>query len=153
MNLHLWNNKRRRKRRSQRLPRDILSSLELQQRMKGPVEISLGELLGRNSRQITAPSIKKHRVRPSLEGLHPTLEKRADDIHTVHFFLRNQLEILHLTVEGLYLRYLAVQDLVFPGPLWLDYLGGFERSKTKMLPNHYGVANVKPSPPPVLDRF
>src|SRR3954467_7288504 len=98
-------------------------------------------------------SIKKHRMRPSLKRLHPTLKKSADDIHTLHFLLRNQLEILHSMIESLYLRYLAIQDLVFPGPLRLDLLGGVERRKTKMLPSHCGVANIKPSPPPVLDRF
>src|SRR3954466_3780494 len=100
--LHLWNRKRRRKRRSQRLPRDILSSLELQQRMKGPVEVSLGEFLSRNPRRITVASIKEHWVRPILEWLHLTLKKSADDIHTIHFLLRNQLEILHSTIESLY---------------------------------------------------
>src|SRR4051812_47073884 len=151
--LHLWNMKRRRKRRSQRFPRDIFSSLELQQQTKGPVEISLGDFLSRNSRRITMPIIKEHRVHPSLEWLHPTLKKCADDIHTVDLLLRNQLEILHSMVESFYLRYLAIQDLVFLGPLRLDYLGGVERSKTKMMPSHCGVANIKPSPPPVLDRF
>src|SRR4051812_5880538 len=102
---------------------------------------------------MTAPRIKKHWVRPRLERLHPTLKKRPDDVHAVHLLLRNQLEILHLTVKGLYLRHLAVQDFVFPRPFWLNHLGGVKRNKTKILPGHYGVADVKPSPPPVLDRF
>src|SRR3954466_9818972 len=123
-NLHLWNSQRRRKRWSQRLPRDFLSGLELQQRAKGPVKILLGDFLSRNPCRITAPRIKKHRVRPRLERLHPTLEKRPDDVHAVHFLLRNQLEILHPTIKGLYLLYLAIQNLVFPGSFWLDDLGG-----------------------------
>src|SRR3954469_25917066 len=98
-------------------------------------------------------SIKEHWVHPSLEWLHPTLEEGADDIHTIHLLLRNQLEILHSTVESLYLRHLAIQDLVFPRPFQLDLLGGVERNKTKILPRHYRVVDIKQSPPPVLNRF
>src|SRR4051812_19619030 len=56
-------------------------------------------------------------------------------------------------IESLYLRHLAIQDPVFPGPFRLDLLGGVERNKTKILPRHYGVADIKPSPPLVLNRF
>lgn len=90
-------------------------------------------------------------MRPSLERLHPTFEEGADDIHTVHLFIRNHLKILHPTIEFLYLRHLTIQDVVLPGPHRLDVLGGVERSKAKLLPVHCGVADVKPSPPPVLD--
>src|SRR4051812_5321050 len=92
-------------------------------------------------------------MRPILERLHPTFEKSADDIHTVHLLIWNQLEILHPTIEPLYLRHLAIQDLVLPGPLRLDFLGGVERSKNKFLFGHYGVADVKPPPPPVLNKL
>src|SRR4051812_43291906 len=63
------------------------------------------------------------------------------------------MKILHSMVEPLYLRHLAIQDLVLPGALRLDFLGGVERSKTKFLSRHRGVADVKPSPLLVLDIF
>ena len=88
-----------------------------------------------------------------MERLHPTLKKLPDDVHAVHLFLRNQLEILHPTIKGLYLHHFTVQDLVFPGSFLLNQLGGVKGNKAKNLSVHVGVADVKPSPPPVLDRF
>src|SRR4051812_48138847 len=95
----LCNRTRSRERRSQRLPQDILSSLELQQRAKDTVEISPGKFFNRNPRRVMTTSIKEHRVRPSLERLHLTFEECTDDIHTIHLLIRNQLEILHPTIE------------------------------------------------------